>query len=225
MLHGVYIMLNQLLFNEYANRNHASIGQLINDLYAYGSSKLLVVRVDFLYRPEFREQASLEVVQEHRRRILDNRRRNMTLFSDLLGYAWRLEYGVLSGFHHHFIFFYDGHKRREDISLGLGIANYFDTVITQGMTHSYVSNTDKLKFEQAGTLGIGAIAHNEINLRNYLLDKVAGYLTKGSLDDGYRECLEDGTSFRSFGRSESPQPRPEGIARLGRPRNSLVMGI
>ena len=215
-------MVNQLLFSEYTNSNHASLGQLINDLFEHATSELLVVRVDFLYRPEAREQITLDTAQEHRCRFLDNRRRNRTLFDHLLGYAWSLEYGLLSGFHHHFLLFYNGQARQADITLGLGIANYFDTVITNGLTHSYVSNLDKLKFEKDGTLGIGAIAHNEITLRNNLLNHVAGYLTKATMDEGVLECLEEGTSFRRFGKSQSPQPRSPFTKSPGRPRSTVV---
>lgn len=215
-------MDNQLLFSEYTNSNHASLGQLINDLYQYATSELLVVRVDALYRPEFRDQISLELVQEHRTRFLDNRRRNQTLFAHLLGYAWSLEYGLISGFHHHFVFFYNGQTRQADITLGLGIARYFDTVITNGLACSYVSNLDKLKFERTGTLGIGAIAHNDITLRNNLLNHVAGYLTKGTMEEGVLECLPEGASFRRFGKSQSPEPRSSLAIRPGRPRSTAM---
>ena len=213
-------MTNELLFSEYTNQNHASLGQLINDLFEHATSALLVVRVDFLYRPEVREQITLETVQEHRCRFLDNRRRNRTLFEHLLGYAWSLEYGLLSGFHHHFLFFYNGQARQADITLGLGIASYFDTVITNGLTHSYVSNFDKMKFEKTGTLGIGAIAHNEITLRNNLLNHVAGYLTKDTIDSGVQECMEEDAAFRRFGKSQSPRPRSTLINPVGRPRSA-----
>jgi len=221
-------MNNQVFFNEYLNRNHASLGNLINDLYAHVRSKLLVIRVDFIYRPEFRDQITIDIVNEHRARFLDNRRRNQTLFGDLLGYAWSLEHGSYrpqfndsgNGFHHHFIFLFDGQRRGSDMKLGLAIANYFDTVITHGMSRSYVSNLDKEKFEEDGTLGIGSIAHNQISLRNNLLNHVAGYLTVGPLPDECSAITELFEGHRRFGRKQLPMPRPEGVARPGRPRST-----
>lgn len=212
-------MIDQLLFNNYQNQNHASVGGWLNSLYDCCTSELLVIRVDFIYRPEYRDQVSIDMVQQHRRRFLDNTRRNVTLFEYLLGYAWSLEYGVLTGFHQHFLLVYDGEYRRGDINLGLGIANYFDTVISKGWSHSYVSNTDKVKFVRNGTLGIGAIAHNDLDLRNNLLEHVAGYITKGGIDDSAREFLPEGKVFRTFGRSELPQAR---VSAVGRPRSTEV---
>lgn len=220
---------NSIFFNDFLNRNHASLGQLINDLYDHVCSKLLVIRVDFIYRPEFRDQMTLDIVQEHRSRLLDNRRRNQTLFARLLGYAWSLEYGSYNasfneggnGFHHHFIFLFNGHSRESDMNIGLAIANYFDTVITGGMSNSHVSNLSKARFEKSGTLGIGSIAHNQISLRNNLLNHVAGYLTKGTMPGEGNDLNDQYGSFRRFGRSQLPEPIPDGAVRRGRPRSSI----
>lgn len=222
-------MANSLFFNDYLNRNHASLAQLINELYDHVCSKLLVIRVDFIYRPEFRDQATLNVVQEHRSRLLDNRRRNQTLFADLLGYAWSLEYGSYNpysagsgnGFHHHFIFLFNGQKRNFDMNVGLAIAHYFDTVITGGMSNSHVSNLDKVRFEKDGTLGIGSISHSDVSLRNNLLNHVAGYLTKGTMPSEGTEFYDQFGTFRRFGRSQLPEPLPEGMPRRGRPRLAI----
>lgn len=221
-------MTTSIFFNDYLNRNHASLAQLINDLYDNVCSKLLVIRVDFIYRPEYQDQVTLQVVQEHRNRLLDNRRRNQSMFADLLGYAWSLEYGSYdpqfkerggSGFHHHFLFLFNGHTRAFDMKIGLSIANYFDTVITHGMSHSHVSNLDKSKFEQDGTLGIGAISHDQIALRNNLLNHVAGYLAMGTNSIDNHETDDHCGTYRRFGRSQLPDPIPEGTVRRGRPRS------
>ncbi len=221
-------MTNSIFFNDYLNRNHASLAQMVNELFDHVSSRLLVIRIDFIYRSEFKDQITLDLVQEHRSRLLDNRRRNKKLFADLLGYAWSLEHGSYdpktniagTGFHHHFLFLFNGHIRNLDINIGLAIANYFDTVITHGMSHSYVSNFDKAKFEKNGTLGIGSIAHNDIEERNNLLSHVAGYLAKGTLSkDGSEQDVLFG-KYRRFGRSQL-DPIPVGTIKRGRPRASI----
>lgn len=216
-------MIDQLLFNDYKNSNHASLGELINSLFQHCTSELLAIRINVNYKVEYRDRITLEMVQEHRRHLFDNRRRNTTLFGDLLGYGWCLEYGVLSGFHHHLLLLFDGQQRRSDINLGLSIAKYIDTVITGGMSHSHVSNVNKHQYERDGTLGVGAIAHNEITLRNNLLNIVAGYMTKGSIHDSAREFLPDGTAFRTFGRSALPRPKPNWQSHAGRPRSTEVI--
>ncbi len=229
---GITIMTNSIFFNDYLNRNHASVGNLINDLYAHVCSRLLAIRVDFIYRPEYADQMTLEVVQEHRKRLLDNKRRNQTLFSDLLGYAWSLEYGSYNpllnkggnGFHHHFLFLFNGHNKNADMNIGLAIANYFDTVISHGTSRSYVSNLDKDKFEEMGQLGIGNISHKDIALRNNLLNHVAGYLTKDSMPNNENGLGDQWGSFRRFGRSQLPDPIPEGTVKPGRPRSMIHQG-
>lgn len=225
-------MTNSIFFNDYLNRNHASLGNLINDLYSHTCSRLLAIRVDFIYRPKYRDQMTLDVVQEHRCRLLDNKRRNQTLFADLLGYAWSLEYGSYNpqfndsgnGFHHHFLFLFNGHTRQSDINIGLGIANYFDTIISHGMSKSHVSNLDKDKLEAMGQLGVGNISHNDFTKRNNLLNHVAGYLAKESMQSNESIPSDQWGTFRRFGRSQLPEPIPEGTVRPGRPRSMILHG-
>lgn len=222
-------MITPVFFNAYINANHRSVGELTQALFDR-CSKLLVIRVDFLYKQEFREYLTLEVVQEHRNRLLDNRRRHPSLFGHLKGYAWSMEHGSYrlesgedgSGWHHHFLFFFDG-QRVESEWLGMGIARYFDTTITHGMASSFVCNLHKEKFIEQDTLGIGMVRHDDIPMRNNLLDGVAGYLAKGTMPHEHRDIYDQYSHVRRFGRSRMPAPLPEG-PRVGRPRKSLATG-
>lgn len=210
-------------YDNYTNKNHASVGSLINRLFEH-RSRILVVRIDLGYLNEYRSEITLATAQEHRDRLLDNKRRNHALFGHLLGYSWSLEHGSCkyddrggSGYHHHFLWFYDGAYRQEDISLGIGIANYWNGVITNGMGHCYISNFDKEKLAKMDCLGIGMIHRDDCSLRHNLLEHVAGYITKASEISDTRSGLPNGGEFRTFGRSQLPAPLRNDQPRLGRP--------
>jgi hypothetical protein len=87
------------------------------------------------------------------------------------------------------------------------------------MSHSHVSNLDKSKFEHDGTLGIGAISHDQMALRNNLLNHVAGYLAMGTDSINSHEPDEHRGEYRRFGRSQLPNSIPEGTVKRGRPRS------
>lgn len=210
-------------YDQYINNNHASLGMFINRLFEH-RSRILVVRIDLSYLKEYSQSVSLEMAQEHREQLLDYRWRDHHLFDRLLGYAWSLEHGSCNydgmggtGFHHHFIFFYDGSFRQEDISIGVGLANLWKDVITNHIGHCYISNFDKKKLEQMGCLGIGMIHRNDSALRNNLLKHVAGYLVKGSPMHDVQSARSETGDFRIFGRSWILPALPEDQPRRGRP--------
>ena len=216
-------MTTAVYFDQYNSRNHISLAQLINGIFEY-RSRLLFIRIDFGYMNEYRNSITLEMAQKHRERFLDNKRRNHTLFDHLLGYAWSFEHGSFnsyensgSAFHHHFLLIYDGAYRQEDISLGIGIANYWRNVITNGMGLCYVSNFDKDKLARDACLGIGMIHRDELDLRNNLLQYVAGYIAKDSQIQDFRSARSETGEFRTFGRSRLLPPLPDNVLRRGRP--------
>jgi len=74
-------------------------------------SRLLVIRLDLSYKKqttkylkkhEFCER--LEEVQDHRHKFIQHLKRKQ-LKNALVGYAWKLEYGLEKSFHYHMIFF------------------------------------------------------------------------------------------------------------------------
>lgn len=66
--------------------------ELINRLFER-YSRLLVVRVDLKYRQEFASMIPLEAVQHHRDVLFHDCRHVQSVFGNLVGYAWGLEYG------------------------------------------------------------------------------------------------------------------------------------
>lgn len=217
-------MTEIIYFDQYNNKNHSSLGELINRLFEH-RSRILIIRIDLGYKNEYRNSITLEVAQEHREHLLDNKRRNHSLFDHLLGYAWSFEHGSCNydgesgtGYHHHLLLFYDGAHRREDIGLGMAIQDYWRRVITNGMGHCYISNFDKDRLAAQGCLGIGMIHRNDFDLRNNLLEHVAGYLTMESSMPPFIQSDRTATGgFRVFGRSQLWAPVDNNQPRRGRP--------
>ncbi|WP_415887580.1 inovirus-type Gp2 protein [Neptuniibacter sp. QD37_6] len=107
------------------DKNYRSMLSYIDKLFKK-RSRLLVVRVDLSYKAEIADicrrasftmadhVSEFEQVKADLERLLRNRRHNK-IFRGLLGYIWKLEHGVLRGYHYHVVFFFDGAIRRGDI--------------------------------------------------------------------------------------------------------------
>lgn len=201
-----------------ARRNFFELAKLINRLFDY-HSRILVVRVDLGYGQGFAKAITLETAQKHRDQLLAARRDCSDVFDGLLGYAWCLEYGDNgSGYHYHFLAFYNGATRRDGVGIGMGIGNLWRS-ITNLSGKCYVCNFDESKLAKIGCLGIGMIHRDDVPKRICLIEKVAAYLTKKCpILDAYSGRTESGT-FRTFGKSWMPEPLDQSLPRRGRPPN------
>jgi hypothetical protein len=148
-------------------------------------SRVLVIRVDLSYKAEYSTSAQkpnaegneisaeFEQVKSDIDRLLSNRRHNK-IFKDLLGYIWKLEYGVLRGYHYHVIFFFDNAKRSQDIVIGKSIGAYWENVITQGRGTYYNVNGSNLHYNNDAR---GVVHHADTRARKGLED-IAKYFSK-----------------------------------------------
>ncbi len=199
-----------------ARRNLQELSKLIERLFER-NSRILVVRLDLKYYREVAQNVPIEVTQMHREMLLGDRREHPEVFDGMLGYAWGLECGDQeSGYHYHFLFFYDGAKRHEDISIGFAIDALWKT-ITNGFGYCHISNLAKEKFASRGTLGIGMIHRNDVALRINLIERVAAYITKKSSAFDIRSGRTESGDFRTFGKSWMPKPLNPTLPRRGRP--------
>jgi len=176
-------------------------------------ARLLVLRVDFSYRNQNRYSITEKEIHEDypqtkidREHFFRNMRSN-TLFDHLLGYVWKLEYGLNKGFHYHLIFFYDGSKVQQDINRAKMIGEYWQTTITQGRGIYFNCNA---KQDQYKYPGIGIVNYYDDKLRVNLI-KAATYLTKS---DYYASVIVLGEG-RTFGKG---QIKHKTSNRRGRPR-------
>jgi len=182
-------------------RNTTSLLDYTNHLFDV-YSRLLVVRVDFHYQPEFYEGLTLQQVIDDREAFLKSIKRDFTW---LVGLCWKLEYEPQRKFHYHFIFFFDGNRARQDISLGRDLGEHW--IYITGDTGSYYNcnYADKNYPERY----LGMIHYSDEIKRRALRQAV--YLTKN--DENILAILCNGRT-RIFGRMEPPSRR----SAAGRPR-------
>ncbi|HBO3902607.1 YagK/YfjJ domain-containing protein [Pseudomonas aeruginosa] len=205
---GVRSEVRSSRFQSKLNRYHRSGNKNLNGVNKYIDalfgvySRLLVLRVDLSYRKEFSD-VSLERAIEDRERLFCNARSNK-IFSEMVGYIWKLEHGMEKGFHFHVMFFYDGSKVREDITRAQRIGEYWKRAITGSRGIYYNCNASKSRYKYCG---IGMIKHDDA-LTIEWLRKAAVYLTKSDL------YMKIKTTRRGMGRGKVP---PKNLG-LGRPR-------
>ncbi len=187
--------------------NLKSLQRYIDDLFDQ-YSKLLVVRVDLRYSKEYRESCEgHEVSPEHVRKCFNDFMHHFERqFPAKVGYAWKLEYGPILGYHYHFLVFFNGHEVREDETLGHMVGQRWAEKAEGGSFWN--CNIDKERYTKQGSLGIGMVRYNDDELRRNL-ERAASYLVK--IDDYVRLKLPEGWKAFSHGvhrTSEQKRGRP-----------------
>jgi hypothetical protein len=196
------------------DKNYQSMVNYIDNLFER-RSRLLVMRLDLSYRKDIDTPFLNEVEIYHsycqakadREHLFRNMRSN-SIFDEMIGYIWKLEYGKEKGFHYHFIFFKNS-EDKQDITIARRIGEYWANVITQGRGLYYNCNADKGKYRY---LGIGTIDRSHTDSITNLKHKVVPYLVKP--DENLRVLRID--IDRTFGRGEMQ----EKTETRGRPRTS-----
>lgn len=139
-------------------------------------SKVLVVRLDFalkrdpetllknFYRiDEIHSKDDLAYLKMCIQKLLEMRRYNHIL-KEVIGYIFRFEYSVRTGFHIHSYLYLNGNKHREDITLAQGIAKIWKEITgNQGTT--YICNMQKDSYRRCA---IGMIHHSDKVKQEYL---------------------------------------------------------
>lgn len=163
-------------------------------------SHLRLVRVDLGYAKGVRPNVGN--IQAHRAALCKAFHAN-SLFEALLGYAWTLEWQPKKGFHYHFVFCFDGHQTRQDITLGQSIGRYWQTTVAQDIGVYFNCNPVTYR-EQA----LGELRYHDTRKRDVAIDKIGGYLTK-------RDAIAALVVKRTFQTSVSKTPPATSV---GRPR-------
>ncbi|WP_323957017.1 YagK/YfjJ domain-containing protein [Aeromonas caviae] len=186
------------------NRNQLSIATYINSLFDQ-HAKLLVIRLDIGYHEDYYDQLKLDLVMDDRNCYL---RRVQNNYPALVGYIWKLEYGVDRRFHTHITFIFNGAIHQRDISLSRAIGGLWED-ITDNNGIYYNCQVRREEYQRWGTDGIGMVHYSDTVKRIHLINALS-YLTK--LDTQILAILPAGR--RTFGRMERPSRQP----RFGRPR-------
>jgi len=165
-----------------------------------GSARLIVLRVDFYYKRQYRHETTIDTVRQDMQRFLANRRNNQSLFQHLKGYLWKLEYGEQKGFHIHWLLFMDGRAVQNDFVWASRFGLYWQTRITQG--RGYYNNGNARK-DQFWHLGVGRIERNDDDKLSALKRFVIPYLAK---TDQYLRAKQLGDKVKVFDRGQIEKP-------------------
>jgi len=193
-----------------SRRNFESLKKYIDALFDV-YSKLLVIRIDVGYRMKDARSMSLEEVQGHLQRFLNNRRSN-ELFKHMVGYIWKLEEGEHRGPHYHLCLLLDGNQVEKDEYYADQFCKYWVDDIADGRGTGFNCNRDK--FNRYKNCGIGMVRHDDHAKRAILMDAIS-YLTKVEQYLMSKILLKT----RTLGRGEMPKVA---AVRRGRPRNPVV---
>lgn len=186
------------------SRNQLSIATYVNSLFDQ-HAKLLVLRLDIGYRKAYYDQLTLDLVTNDRNSYL---RRIQNKYPALVGYIWKLEFGVDRRFHTHITCFFNGAIHQRDISLGIALGELWEDMSDNNGSY-FNCQVRREDYREWGTDGIGMVHYSDTTKRINLINAL-GYLTK--LDTQILAVLPAGR--RTFGRMERPSRQP----RLGRPR-------
>ena len=197
---------------KYVLRNTESLLNYIDELFERWG-RLLVIRVDIGYRvscfgleedPFTPTYAQVRQDREQLFKYLNSKGGPGVM----RGFAWSLEMGRTSSYHHHLLLFFDGHQSRQDVSLARRLGEHWKNAITEGRGRYYNCNADE--FDRRG---VGMIDYWETEKLSALKEVVAPYLTKA--DYLIRTMVETGKTF-SHGRV------PPVATRTGRPRKPTL---
>ncbi|MDU7582422.1 inovirus-type Gp2 protein [Aeromonas sp.] len=189
------------------NRNQRSIATYVNSLFDQ-HAKLLVIRLDIGYREDYYDQLTLDLVTNDRNSYL---RRIQNKYPALVGYIWKLEYGVDRRFHAHITFIFNGAVHQQDISLGRTLGDLWEDMTDNNGSY-YNCQIRREEYQRWGSDGIGMVHYSDTAKRQNLLNALS-YQTK--LDTQILAVLPAGR--RTFGRMARSSIQP----RLGRPRGLL----
>lgn len=141
-------------------------------------ARLLFIRVDLAYQPDHHQNINIEGFVYDIKTLCNRIANQDSCFSDLQGYAWALEQGIIKGYHCHLLLIYDGNKHQNDFGIGLQVSQCWKE-ITQDLGTAFVCNNPEYKsgFSQMGKLGIGMIhrdnpteVNNALNTAQYLVN-------------------------------------------------------
>ena len=177
------------------NKNTKSLKDYITKLFAL-HSRLLVIKIDLSYandkyilKQDKREKCYLQVKLELKRLI--KKMNKNPIFEHIVGYVWKLEYGLEKGFHIQFLIFFNGSMGFEDNKAKM-IGDYWNTEITEG--NGLYSHLGGMMDQNQGTVMIN---YDDAELLEWL-EKAAEYITKPD----YYMRLATPDKGRSFGKGE-----------------------
>lgn len=183
--------------------------RLINKLISK-FSKLLVIRIDFSIYRKF--EITLELMKTYLSIFLKKLHTPNDKVPPIVGYIWKLEYGIQKGYHYHFIFFMDGNLYKQDTYFADLLGDLWRK-ITQDKGTYHSCNHNKAAYKK---LAIGMLVHNDQEKVDVLFS-VVDYITK--VDQFIIEKML--SNYRTFGYSTRKYEK----RKAGRPRQINARSI
>ncbi|MGV8283108.1 YagK/YfjJ domain-containing protein [Pseudomonas aeruginosa] len=116
-----------------SNKNTRESIKYIRGLFS-NHARILVLRIDLGYqrsiRAKHKNSKLLEIAKTQRSEIFKNLKSHFK--SSLLGYIWKLGYGLEKGYHYHVMLFLDGSQKRQDVTIAKIIGEHWNNEITKG---------------------------------------------------------------------------------------------
>lgn len=193
-----------------SQKNHEGMMRYIDSLFEH-YARLVVIRLDLHYHEGHAIISHGDIAKKYWqakydfRHLLNNAKMN-SLFDDMVGYIWSLEYGPERGFHYHVVMFFNSSQVKNDVYRAWEVGQYWEGITPPRGTY-WNCNEHKDQYPQCG---IGIIHYSDVEKINYL-KQAAAYLIK--VDHYVRMLTPD--SGRTFGRGEILPPR---TGNIGRPR-------
>lgn len=168
-----------------------------------------MIRIDFSINRKFK--ITLELLKTYLSIFLKKLHTPNDNVPPIVGYIWKLEYGLQKGYHYHFIFFMDGNIHRTDDFLAYKLAKLWESV-TQNKGAFYNCNQNKASYKK---LAIGILVYNDQEKIDTLYE-VVDYITKTSqfiIEKSQVEKRTFGYSTRNLEKSNAGRPRKISLSR------------
>lgn len=177
-------------------RNYASCERYVRNLFAKkGGSRHMVLRLDLGYQKEHAFDVFTANAKADLKRLLNHRRRNKTLFGDLAGYIWKIEYGTERLLHFHVVLFFTHKNAMRHGYWAQQVGLYWQKVITKGRGSFHNCNYHVSEYKKSG---IGEVNRSDTVKIGNLLGAI-GYFFKTE------QCIpiqKSDPQFRTFGKGE-----------------------
>lgn len=198
-------------FKRSPNKNYRELRRYIDAMFER-YSRLLIIRIDLSYLKPVQWPAvthnvvTAAEVKQHWRKM-QRALKEKLLKDSLVGFAYKIEYGLKKGFHIHALLMLDGSKVREDVTIAQLVGQHWRDKVTEGQGLYFNCNAFKGSYKDCG---IGMISHDQAEAR-YGLEKAAMYLTKVD----YYIAMAAPELGKVFGKGAMPEKK----SGRGRPRD------
>ena len=173
-------------------------------------SELLVIRINLSINRNFK--ITLQLLKTYLSIFLKKFHTLNDKVPPIVGYIWKLEYGIQKGYHYHFIFFMDGNIHKKDTVFADQLIELWkDITLNKGSYHS--CNHNKGSYRK---FAISTLVHDDQEKISALY-MVVDYITKADqfiIQKTLRNHRTFGYSTRKLEKSKAGKPRKIGTGSI-----------